>query len=127
MDWFRTGGPVSVYCRDERRGVRECGLLDLDAPEAQLQALMDEMAQVPAEDCGCVGLSRDDRDYVEISAVGNGEYFFWSDRLTRRAGWLGWLHRGDPLQRTLAGRDEAMAAFRAYCESSRDAFEGRYG
>ncbi len=127
MAWIRAGKPVAVYCRDERRGTRECGALDLDAPEAQLQALMTEVEALPAEDCGCVGLYRDDHDYVEISSVGNGEYFFWSDRLTRRPGWFGWLRRGGPWDRILAGRDEAMTAFRAYCESSREAFEQRYG
>ncbi|MGN6151198.1 MAG: hypothetical protein ACTHOH_04200 [Lysobacteraceae bacterium] len=99
---------MSVYCRDERRCVRECGLLDLDAPQVQLQALMAEMERVPAEDCGCVGLCRDHRDYVEMSPVGNGEYFLWSDRLTRAPGWFGWLRRGGSWDRLLAGPDDAM-------------------
>lgn len=124
--WARTGRGAQVYRRDQVRGIRECGALDFDTPEAQLVALLDEIDPLPAEDCACVGLSHGDDDYVEISPIGNGTYFLWAEHPRPRGGLFGWLRRDDPLERTLADRDAAIAALRAWCELSRDAFEQRY-
>lgn len=74
-----------------------------------------------------VGLCRSDRDFAQVTPVGQGEYLLWSDRIVRKGGFLGFLSPGKPIKPVLKGRAAALEALRTYMRSSREAFEARYG
>ena len=100
------------------------GLDELDSLLAQAEA---SLAEPSAERQFGLGLCRSDDDFAQVSPVGRGEYLLWSDRIVRKGGLLGLLARSRPIQPILQSRTAALEALRFYMQSSREAFEARYG
>jgi hypothetical protein len=89
--------------------------------------LASEEAQAPHADRAAFGLYRDERDFIELGAVGGGKFLLHSDRLARPEGWLRGLFAKPHLGRELASRNEAIACAQDYIALSRTAFEAKYG
>ena len=107
--------------------ILELGPTSIDKLDSLFSKAEASLAEPEAERQFGLGICRTDRDFAQVTPVGGGEYLLWSDRIVRKGGLLWFFATSRPIQPTLQSRVAALDALRFYMESSREAFEARYG
>lgn len=107
--------------------ISELGHVEPDNLDELLASAERSLAEPDVDRQFGLGVCRDDRDFAQITPVGNDQFLLWSDRTARKKGLLNFLSPPRPISPVLEGRVAALEALRNYMASTREDFEARYG
>lgn len=91
-------------------------------PVARIGELLAQAQAAAGERGYGIGLYRDEHDFLEARALGDGGFAFRSEHLPRDSAWSR-LSAGRRLEFVVANLEQAVAAFVCYAGMPRDAFE----
>ena len=112
----------AYFCHDDGR-IEELGVVTVD----RLDELLTRAEQsLPTQGGFGVGLYRSERDFVQVTPVGRGQYLVYSDRIVRAAGFRALFARRRLIQPIVDGRGAALDVCRRYMQLSREAFEAGF-